>query len=125
MDRRIIDRVIILFFAAAIVALAAEKETAKKTAVKTGTVFDMTGTVTKHGVDNCMEGDIKYDLHPTSGGAVRLSDGHRHDLMVLEEAARNGKPVRVEGTWQAGLRPDCSYVKVNKATATTPKAKAK
>jgi len=125
MNRRVIVRVITFFFATAVISLAAEKDTAKKTQVKTGTAFDMTGTVTKHGVDNCMEGDIKYDLHPASSATVRLSGGHRHDLMVLEEATRNGKLVRVEGTWQTGVRPDCSYVKVNKATATTPKAKAK
>lgn len=102
-------------------SLGKDKEPAAKTTA--GKAFDMTGTVTKYEVGICMQSDVKYDLHPATGTAVHLSDGHRHDLLVLEEATRTGKPVRVEGTEESG--PECQYVKVTKATPATEKPKAK
>lgn len=99
--------------------LGKEKEAATKTS--TGKAFDMTGTVTKYEMGTCMQNGIKYDLHPATGSAVHLSDGHRHDLMVLEEATRTHKPVRVEGTEESGV--ECQFVKVTRATPVveTPK----
>src|SRR5437588_2567646 len=102
-------------------ALGKNKEPAAKTTA--GKAFDMTGTVTKYQVGICMQAGIKYDLHPATGTVVHLSDGHRHDLMVLEEATRSGKPVRVEGKEESA--PECQYVKVTKASPVTDKPKAK
>jgi hypothetical protein len=96
-----------------------DKETAPKTAA--GKAFDMTGTVTKYEIGTCMQNNIKYDLHPATGSAIHLSDGHRHDLMVLEEATRTHKPVRVEGAEESGV--ECQYVKVTRATPVVEKPK--
>jgi hypothetical protein len=99
--------------------LGKDKESATKTTA--GKAFDMTGTVTKYEIGTCMQNGIKYDLHPATGPAVHLSDGHRHDLMVLEEATRTHKPVRVEGTEESGV--ECQYVKVTRATPVVEKPK--
>lgn len=99
--------------------IAKDKEAAAKTTA--GKAFDMTGTVTKYETGFCMQNGVKYDLHPATGPAIHLSDGHRHDLMVLEEATRSHKPVRVEGTEESGV--ECQFVKVNRATPVVEKPK--
>lgn len=101
--------------------VAKEKEIAKTAA--TGKKFDMTGTVTKYLVGICMQSGVKYDLHPPSGPAVHLAGGHRHDLMVLEDATKTHKQVRVEGTEETAT--ECKYVNVDKATPAPEKPKAK
>jgi hypothetical protein len=99
--------------------LGKDKEAAPKTTA--GKAFDMTGTVTKYEIGTCMQNGIKYDLHSISGPAIHLADGPRHVLMVLEEATRTHKPVRVEGTEESGV--ECQYVKVTKATPVVEKPK--
>jgi hypothetical protein len=99
--------------------LGKDKEAATKTTA--GKAFDRIGTVTKYEIGTCMQNGIKYDLHPATGPAVHLSDGHRHDLMVLEEATRTHKPVRVEGTEESGV--ECQYVKVTRAIPVVEKPK--
>ena len=94
---------------------ASAKEPSEKDSAKQGEPFDMTGTVTKHGVDPCMEGNVQFDLHPPSPAkAVWLSPSSRHDIKVLGDAAKNGGRVHVVGTKKQGLRPDCAYVQTSK-----------
>ena len=76
--------------------------------------FHMIGGVTKHGVDTCMEGNIRYDLNSADNRTtVWLSTSSKADLAALEKAVQDGSWVRVRGRWQQGLRPDCRWVKVS------------
>lgn len=86
----------------------------RRTKPQSNSSFEMTGTVTKAGVNICMRVDLEYDLHPNGSDIVHLSDGHRYDLRVLENATKDGKAVQVKGKWITGA--ECKYVQVASAT---------
>jgi hypothetical protein len=94
---------------------ALEKE-AKETKPRTqaGLPFNMVGSVTRHGFDTCMQGNVRYDLNSLENkNSVWLSVPSKADQALLEKAVQEGNWVRVRGRWQQGLRPDCKWVKVS------------
>jgi len=116
MKRKTTTKILLLLTSFALLAgLANAAEPQKDKPAKPGKPFNMTGTVTKHGVDTCMEGKVTHDLHPpASEKTVRLSAKSKHDLTVLNKAAKSGGRVRVIGTKLPGLRPECAYVETSK-----------
>jgi hypothetical protein len=97
-------------------ARAAEK-TAKQKQNRDEFPFNKVGTVTKHGVDPCMEGHILYDLNSVDHKTKDwLSTSSKSDEALLEKASKNGGWVRVKGTMMVGVEANCKWVKVSSVT---------
>jgi hypothetical protein len=79
--------------------------------------FNRVGTVSKHGVDTCMQGHILYDLnsldHKTKDW---LSTSSKSDDEILQKAMNNGGWVRVKGTMMVGVEANCKWVAVSNVT---------
>lgn len=116
MKRKTTVKILLLTsFALLAAGSAVAADTNKDKPAPPGKSFNMTGTVTKHGIDDCMEGNVTHDLHPgSSTKTVRLSAKSKQDLAVLDKAAKSGGRVRVIGKKFPGLRPECEYVKTSK-----------
>ena len=93
---------------------AAEKQGKQKQNSQEEFPFDKVGTVTKHGVDICMEGHILYDLNSVDGKTKDwLSTSSKTDEALLEKASKDGGWVRVKGTMMVGVEANCKWVKVS------------
>jgi hypothetical protein len=93
---------------------AAEKQGKQKQSLQEDFPFDKVGTVTKHGVDPCMEGHILYDLNSVDGKTKDwLSTSSKSDEALLEKGSKNGGWVRVKGTMMVGVEANCKWVKVS------------
>lgn len=117
MKRKTTTKILLLLTSLALLAagLANAAEPQEDKPAKPGKPFDSTGTVTKHGVDTCMEGNVTHDLHPpTSTKTIRLSAKSKDDLTILDKAVKSGGRVRVIGRKLPGLRPECAYVETSK-----------
>ncbi len=80
--------------------------------------FDKVGTVTKHGVDSCMEGHILYDLNSVDHKTKDwLSTSSKTDEALLDKASKDGRWVRVKGTMMVGVEANCKWVKVSSVTS--------
>jgi hypothetical protein len=96
---------------------AAEKQGKQKQSPQEDFPFDKVGTVTKHGVDPCMEGHILYDLNSVDGKTKDwLSTSSKSDEALLEKALKTGGWVRVKGTMMVGVEANCKWVKVSSVT---------
>ncbi len=79
--------------------------------------FNAVGTVTKHGVDHCMQGHILYDLNSLNNKAKDwLSTSSKPHEALLEKAMKDGGWVRVEGTMMVGVEAGCKWVNVSNVT---------
>lgn len=121
MHRNIANYLATLVGIAACVALLMSADAAEKTKESKSDKekpFNNVGTVHKHGVDICMQGDIDYDLKPNDNTKTAwLSTPSASDKAKLKKAVGNSNAwVRVEGTWEKGTMPGCKWVKVSKVT---------
>ncbi len=88
--------------------------------------FNKVGTVTKHGVDPCMEGHILYDLNSVDHKTKDwLSTSSKSDEALLEKASTNGGWVRVKGTMMVGVEANCKWVKVSSVTSVKKSSQSK
>src|SRR5438128_9022199 len=95
-------------------AWAAEKGARQKGSPQQEFPFDKVGTVTKHGVDTCMQGHILYDLNPADHKTKDwLSTSSKTHEELLQKAASNGGWVRVTGTLMVGVEANCKWVAVS------------
>ncbi len=88
--------------------------------------FNKVGTVTKHGVDICMEGHILYDLNSVDHKTKDwLSTSSKTDEALLEKASKNGGWVRVKGMMIVGVEAKCKWVKVSSVTSVKKSSQTK
>jgi hypothetical protein len=98
-------------------APAADKPGKQKQNPQEELPFDKVGSVTKHGVDSCMQGHILYDLHSADHKTKNwLSTSSKTDEDLLEKASKDGRWVRVKGTMMVGVEANCKWVKVSSVT---------
>jgi hypothetical protein len=96
---------------------AAEKSAKQKQNPQEEFAFDKVGTVTKHGVDTCMEAHILYELNSVDHKKnERLSTSSKTDEASLDKASKDGGWVRVKGTMMVGVEANCKWVKVSGVT---------
>lgn len=101
----------------AVNARAAEKSTKQKQKTQEEFPFNKVGTVTKHGVDACMEAHILYDLNSADHKTKDwLSTSSKTDEALLDKASKDGGWVRVKGTMMVGVEANCKWVKVSSVT---------
>jgi hypothetical protein len=101
----------------AVDARAAEKSANQKQNPQEEFPFDKVGTVTKHGVDSCMEGHILYDLNSVDHKTKDwLSTSSKTDEALLDKVSKVGGWVRVKGTMMVGVEATCKWVKVSSVT---------
>src|SRR5258707_442235 len=98
-------------------AFAAGNQAQQKQTPQQEFPFNAVGTVTRHGVDTCMQGHILYDLNPVEHKTKNwLSTSSKAEEDILQKAMETGGWVRVRGTMMVGLRPDCKWVAVSSVT---------
>jgi hypothetical protein len=98
----------------AVNAGAAEKSAKQKQNAQEEFPFDKVGTVTKHGVDTCMEAHILYELNSADHKTKDwLSTSSKTDEALLDKASKDGGWVRVKGTMMVGVEANCKWVKVS------------
>ena len=101
----------------AVNARAAEKSAKQKQNPPEEFPFDKVGTVTKHGVDTCMEAHILYELNSVDRKTRdRLSTSSKTDEALLDKASKDGGWVRVKGTMMVGVEANCKWIKVSNVT---------
>ena len=101
----------------AVNARAAEKSTKQKQNPQEEFPFNKVGTVTKHGVDTCMEAHILYELNSVDHKTKDwLSTSSKTDEDLLDKASKDGGWVRVKGTMMVGVEANCKWVKVSSVT---------
>jgi hypothetical protein len=81
-----------------------------------GEHFDGSGTVKKVEADLCVVTGLRYWLHPKEGSDIRLKPESKHDLQVLDRAAKENSTVHVTGAWDEAV--ECHYVKISKVHST-------
>jgi hypothetical protein len=98
-------------------SVAAVKQAAQKKTPQPEFPFDKVGTVSKHGVDACMQGHILYDLNSVDRKTKDwLSTSSKSDEDVLQKAVKNGGWVRVKGNMMVGVEANCKWVQVSSVT---------
>lgn len=119
--KKMLDPTVLLVGVAVLMAVAvtgsapaAEKQGKQKQNPQEEFPFDKVGTVTKHGVDPCMEGHILYDLNSADHKTKDwLSTSSKTDEDLLEKASKDRSWVRVKGTMMVGVEANCKWVKVS------------
>jgi hypothetical protein len=105
-------RIVIVLFAAFVLAGCGRPERASPVAIRPSTVrvageFDEVGTISFYPGESCAS-QVVFIFHAGSA-SISLAAPWR-ESQILKEAVHSHRSVRVVGKWRRGKTPDCSYV---------------
>lgn len=89
-----------------------KKTPAQARAAPTGLRFDQVGSVTLFPGEPCTP-QIMFSFR-SAGSTVSLG-ARKNETIILTEAAKSNRRVRISGKWRRGGQSNCTYVEVTSA----------